>query len=165
MKEKLSEKGRDPYDGLRPYSALTHGIGILFALAALAVLLHMTISMGLGAATITSVSIYAVSMLCLYTASTVYHSLNTNVQGRLFLRKLDHVMIYFLIAGTYTPVCAITLGGMLSGRVMLAVIWAMALLGTGLYAVLDQNAPGPDISDLSGHGLDGDFCHLIRCIR
>lgn len=131
MKEKLSEKGRDPYDGLRPYSALTHGIGILFALAALAVLLHMTISMGLGAATITSVSIYAVSMLCLYTASTVYHSLNTNVQGRLFLRKLDHVMIYFLIAGTYTPICTITLGGMLSGRVMLAVIWAMALLGTG----------------------------------
>ena len=70
-------------------------------------------------------------MLCLYTASTVYHSLNTGVQGRLFLRKLDHVMIYFLIAGTYTPICTISLGGMLSGRVMLAVIWTMALLGTG----------------------------------
>ena len=131
MKEKFSEKGRNPYDGLRPYSALTHAVGILFALAALAILLHMTISMGSGAVTITAVSVYAVSMLCLYTASTVYHSLNTGVQGRLFLRKLDHVMIYFLIAGTYTPICTISLGGMLSGRVMLAVIWIMALLGTG----------------------------------
>ena len=115
MKEKFSEKGRNPYDGLRPYSALTHAVGILFALAALAILLHMTISMGSGAVTITAVSVYAVSMLCLYTASTVYHSLNTGVQGRLFLR----------------PICTISLGGMLSGRVMLAVIWTMALLGTG----------------------------------
>ncbi len=128
MKEKYSEQGRNPYDGLRPYSALTHGAGILLALLALAVLLHLTI--GAGAVTITAVSVYAVSMLCLYTASTVYHSLNTGVQGRLFLRKLDHVMIYFLIAGTYTPVCLISLGGTLSGRVMLIIIWTMALLGS-----------------------------------
>ena len=128
MKEKYSEAGRNPYDGLRPMSALTHGIGIIFALLALGVLLHMTANM--GTVTITAVSVYAVSMLCLYTASTVYHSLNTGVQGRLFLRKLDHVMIYFLIAGTYTPVCLISLEGTLSGRVMLIVIWAMALLGS-----------------------------------
>jgi hemolysin III len=131
MKEKYSEQGRDPYDGLRFYSALTHGIGIVFALLALGILLHMTLTMGAGPKLVTSVSIYAVSMLCLYTASTVYHSLNTSLQGRLFLRKLDHVMIYFLIAGTYTPICTITLGGTVSGKVMLAVIWAMALLGTG----------------------------------
>lgn len=128
MKEKYSEQGRNPYDGLRPYSALTHGVGIVLALLALAVLLHIALSQ--GAVTITAVSIYAVSMLCLYTASTVYHSLNTGVHGRLFLRKLDHVMIYFLIAGTYTPVCLISLEGMLSGRVMLIVIWTMAILGS-----------------------------------
>ena len=101
MKEKYSEAGRNPYDGLRVYSALTHGVGIAFALVALGVLLHLTIRM--SAVTITAVSVYAVSMLLLYTASTVYHSLNVSVQGRLFLRKLDHVMIYVLIAGTYTP--------------------------------------------------------------
>lgn len=129
MKEKLSEQGRNPYDGLRFYSALTHGVGIGFALFALAALLHLTIKMGASSVTVTSVSIYAVSMLCLYTASTVYHSLYTDVQGRLLLRKLDHVMIYFLIAGTYTPICTISLGGMISGRVLLTVIWAMALLG------------------------------------
>lgn len=128
MKEKYSEAGRNPYDGLRVYSALTHGVGIAFALVALGVLLHLTVSM--SAVTVTAVSVYAVSMLCLYTASTVYHSLNVGVQGRLFLRKLDHVMIYVLIAGTYTPVCLISLGGMLSGKIMLIVIWAMAVLGS-----------------------------------
>ena len=128
MKEKYSEQGRNPYDGLRPYSALTHGVGIILALLALVVLVHMTINK--DAVSITSVSIYAVSMLCLYSASTIYHSLNTGVQGRLFLRKLDHVMIYFLIAGTYTPICTLSLGGTISGRVMLIVIWTMALLGS-----------------------------------
>lgn len=128
MKEKYSEQGRNPYDGLRPYSALTHGVGIILALLALVVLVHITINKDI--VSITSVSIYAVSMLCLYTASTIYHSLNTGVQGRLFLRKLDHVMIYFLIAGTYTPICTLSLGGTMSGRVMLIVIWTMALLGS-----------------------------------
>ena len=128
MKEKYSEQGRTPYDGLRPYSALTHGVGIVLALLALVVLVHIT--MHKDAVSVTSVSIYGVSMLCLYTASTIYHSLNTGVQGRLFLRKLDHVMIYFLIAGTYTPICTLSLGGTLSGRVMLIVIWTMAVLGS-----------------------------------
>ena len=128
MKEKYSEPGRNPYDGLRPGSALTHGVGILLALLALGLLLHVTIHR--GAVTVTAVSIYAVSMLCLYTASTVYHSLNTSVRGRMLLRKLDHLMIYFLIAGTYTPVCLISLEGMLSGRIMLIVIWTMAALGS-----------------------------------
>lgn len=128
MKEKYSEAGRNPYDSLRPMSALTHGVGILFALLALDVLLHMTF--GKGAATITAVTVYAISMLCLYTASTVYHSLNTGLKGRLFLRKLDHVMIYFLIAGTYTPVCMISLEGTISGKLMLLIIWSMAILGS-----------------------------------
>jgi len=128
MKEKYSEQGRNPYDGLRPYSALTHGVGIILALLALGLLLNLTIHK--SALEITAVSVYAVSMLLLYTASTVYHSLNTSIRGRLLLRKLDHLMIYYLIAGTYTPICLLPLGGTLSGRVMLIVIWIMALLGS-----------------------------------
>ena len=127
MKEKYSEAGRNPYDSLRPMSALTHGIGILFALLALGVLQQMT----RNTPNITPVTVYALSMLCLYTASTVYHSLNTGIKGRMFLRKLDHVMIYFLIAGTYTPVCMISLDGTISGRIMLLIIWSMAILGSG----------------------------------
>ena len=120
MKEKYSEQGRNPYDGIRFYSALTHGVGIVLALLALTVLLTITVHR--SALTVTAVSVYAVSMLCLYTASTVYHSLNTSIRGRLLLRKLDHLMIYFLIAGTYTPVCLISMSGMLSGRIMLIVV-------------------------------------------
>lgn len=129
MKEKYGETGRNPYDALRPGSALTHGVGILFALFALAVLLHMTANM--GPITITAVSIYAISMLCLYTASTVYHSLNVGIRGRGLLRKLDHVMIYFLIAGTYTPICMIPLRGTVPGVVLMVVIWIIAGLGSG----------------------------------
>lgn len=127
MKDLYSEKGRNPYDSLRVFSALTHAVGILLALLALQVLREVTAGMSWGK--VTAVSVYAFSMLCLYTASTVYHSFRTSIKGRLFLRKLDHVMIYFLIAGTYTPICTISLEGMVSGRVMLAVIWAMALMG------------------------------------
>lgn len=128
MKEKYSETGRNPYDALRPCSALTHGVGILFALFALTVLLQMTADM--GCVTITAVSVYAISMLCLYTASTVYHSLNISIRGRGFLRKLDHVMIYFLIAGTYTPICMIPLRGTVPGTVLMVVIWAIAIVGS-----------------------------------
>lgn len=137
MKEKLSERGRNPYDGLRIFSALTHGIGIVFALLALAVLLHMTISMGASSLTVTSVSIYAVSMLCLYTASTVYHSLYTGIKGRIFLRKLDHVMIYFLIAGTYTPVllCGIRQQAPALSWVLFGLVWGCAALGCTLTAI------------------------------
>ncbi len=130
MKERLSEQGRTPYDGLRFYSALTHGIGAFMALMGMLVLLTAAVQLSLSAGTITSLAIYSVSLLALYTASTVYHSWRTSVRGRGILRKLDHVMIYFLIAGTYTPVCMGPLGGTTAGRVMLAVIWIMAIAGS-----------------------------------
>lgn len=130
MKERLSEQGRTPYDGLRFYSALTHGIGAFMALMGMLVLLTAAVRLSLSAGTITSLAIYSVSLLALYTASTVYHSWRTSVRGRGILRKLDHVMIYFLIAGTYTPVCMGPLGGTTAGRVMLAVIWIMAIAGS-----------------------------------
>lgn len=60
---------------------------------------------------IVSFAIYGLSMTALYTASTLYHCVNTTVKGRVALRKLDHASIYFLIAGSYTPVCLIALRG------------------------------------------------------
>lgn len=130
MKEKLSEQGRTPYDGLRFYSALTHGIGAFMALMGMLVLLTAAVQLSVSTGTIVSLSVYSVSLLALYTASTVYHSARTSVRGRDVLRKLDHVMIYLLIAGTYTPVCTGPLGGTTAGRVMLAVIWVMAIAGS-----------------------------------
>ena len=104
------EKGRDPYDGLRPWSAITHGIGAVLGVAATAVLVTAAAWAG-DVWKIVSFAIYGLSMTALYTASTLYHCVNTTVKGRVALRKLDHASIYFLIAGSYTPVCLTALRG------------------------------------------------------
>ena len=126
-RERPTEKGRNPYDGLRPWSAITHGVG-----AALSVLASAVLLAGAAAAAdiwkLVSFAIYGLSMTALYTASTLYHCINTTVEGRIALRKLDHTSIYFLIAGSYTPVCLIALRGPW-GWSLFGVIWALAIAG------------------------------------
>ncbi len=122
------EKGRDPYDGLRPWSAITHGAGAVLAILATALLLVQTALTGGGVWKLVSFAIYGVSMTGLYTASTLYHCVNTSVAGRIALRKYDHASIYFLIAGTYTPVCLTALRGPW-GWSLFGVIWALAIAG------------------------------------
>lgn len=122
------EKGRDPYDGLRPWSAITHGIGAVLAVLATVLLLVKTVLTGGDVWKIVSFAIYGVSMTGLYTASTLYHCVNTTVAGRIALRKYDHTSIYFLIAGTYTPVCLTALRGPW-GWSLFGVIWALAIAG------------------------------------
>lgn len=121
------EQGRSPYDGLRPWSAITHGIGIVLAVIGSFLLVLRAISMGSlwhGA----TYFVYGATMFALYTASTLYHSVNTSVKGRLLLRKLDHTSIYLLIAGTYTPICLTALWGPW-GWTLAGVIWSLAALG------------------------------------
>lgn len=77
---------------------------------------------------IVSFAIYGLSMTALYTASTLYHCVNTTVKGRVALRKLDHASIYFLIAGSYTPVCLTALRGAW-GWTLFGIIWALAIAG------------------------------------
>ena len=126
-RERPVEKGRDPYDGLRPWSAITHGVGAV--LGALATLVLVTGSAHMGSMwKLVSLAIYGLSMAALYTASTLYHCVNTTVAGRVALRKLDHTSIYFLIAGSYTPVCLIALRGAW-GWSLFGIIWALAAAG------------------------------------
>lgn len=122
------EKERDPYDGLRPWSALTHGLGIVLSVVGAVFLLARAWTAG-PRWHLAAFAVYLVSMLGLYTASTLYHCLNTSVRGRVNLRKYDHISIYYLIAGSYTPICLVALPGTL-GYVLLAAIWALALGGT-----------------------------------
>lgn len=127
------EQGRDPYDGLRPWSAITHGAGAVFAAVGTALLLVRSVLLGLSVWHIVSFAIYGASMICLYTASTLYHCLNIPVVGRLALRKVDHCSISLLIAGSYTPICLTTLrsqGGW--GWAILGVVWAMAAASCAL---------------------------------
>lgn len=118
---------RDPYDGLRPWSALTHGVGAVLALVGTIFLVGHSILRKDWAGGVTFF-VYGLSMIGLYTASTLYHSVNTTVAGRLALRKLDHCTIYLLIAGSYTPVC-MTVLRQDGGTLLCAVIWGLAIGG------------------------------------
>lgn len=122
------EKGRNPYDGLRPWSAITHGIGAVLAFVGTVVLLVRAAWTGADPWKLVSFAVYGVSMMGLYTASTLYHCVNTSVRGRLALRKYDHASIYFLIAGTYTPVCLVALRGAW-GWSLFGIIWVLAVAG------------------------------------
>ena len=127
---RVREKDRDPYDGLRPWSAITHGVGALLALAGTVALLIRCALLGLSVWHVVSFLIYGVSMVGLYTASTLYHCRNVSVKGRIALRKYDHASIYFLIAGTYTPVCLVALREAGAwGWGLFGVIWGLALAG------------------------------------
>ncbi len=118
---------RDPYDGLRPWSAITHGAGAILAVLGTAALLARTAALGKWL-TFGLFLVYGLSMICLYTASTLYHCLNTSLAGRIALRKYDHCSIYLLIAGSYTPICMTALRH--SGGVpLLIAVWSLAVAG------------------------------------
>lgn len=110
-----------------PGSAITHLIGAVCTAIGAYPLLRRACLTG-NTVMILSMSVFLVSMFLLYTASTLYHSC-TGSEAQIFrLKKLDHSMISVMIAGTYTPVCLITLHGK-TGNLLLLVIWSMAFLG------------------------------------
>lgn len=110
-----------------PGSAITHFIAMLLALFSAAPLLVRS-ALRSDATSLVAMSVFICSMILLYGASTLYHSVN--VSGKLLcaFKKLDHMMIFILIAGTYTPVCLITLKGTV-GFLLLAAVWGIALTG------------------------------------
>ena len=116
-----------------PGSALTHFIALLGALAASVPLLAKA-GAETGRTHLVSMSVFIISMILLYAASTVYHTLDISETINQRLRKLDHMMIYTLIAGTYTPVCLIVLGDR-SGYSLLALVWGIAVAGMGINAL------------------------------
>jgi hemolysin III len=129
-KKKSAEKPRDPYDGLRPWSAITHGTGAVLGILGTILLILRAAGLG-GGLRITVFAVYGFSMILLYTASTLYHCLNTSVAARIALRKYDHCSIYLLIAGSYTPICVAVLEGRV-GLPLLTGIWALAAAGITL---------------------------------
>ena len=136
MKKRSSEKSRSPYDGLRPWSAITHGFGAVVALIGLVCLLVHANTLNAGTWHMVSLTIYGLSMVVLYTASTLYHSLNTSVKWRIALRKCDHSCIYFLIAGSYTPICLIALRPHTAwGWILFGIVWGLTVAGLVLSAV------------------------------
>ncbi|HOE05954.1 MAG TPA: hemolysin III family protein [Bacteroidales bacterium] len=107
-------------------NSISHGAGVLVAIACLVLLLVFAGKNG-NVWQIVSFSIFGSSMIMLYLASTLYHGV-LNIRLKLRLNRWDHSMIYILIAGTYTPVCLSILQGTF-GWIIFGLIWAMAVSG------------------------------------
>lgn len=112
------------YHGER-FNAWTHLVGAVLAGIGAIWLLVLAAVDG-GTAKIVSVAIYGVTLVMLYSISTVYHS----VRGRakVIMRKLDHLSIYLLIAGSYTPFCLVTLKGAW-GWTLFGIVWTLGIIG------------------------------------
>jgi hemolysin III len=108
------------------WNTLTHGIGTLLAIAALVLMLVYSTIYG-GTLEIICSLVFGLSLTFQYAASTFYHAA-TNARKKFYLKKVDHLCIYLLIAGTYTPVLLIGLQGAW-GWSMFACIWALVILG------------------------------------
>lgn len=108
------------------FNSISHLVGAVLALVGFGALLTVSIETR-DAAVITSFTVFGVTLVLLYTFSTLYHSFHPPQLKSIF-RKLDHVTIYLLIAGTYTPYMVVSLGDG-AGYRMLAIVWGLALAG------------------------------------
>ena len=115
-------------------NAVTHGVAALLSIAGLCVLVAFAASYSGSALVVTAVAIFGASMVCLYTASTLYHAI-PDIRAKKVLQVLDHAMIYILIAGSYTPFCLVTLKGWV-GITLCCAVWAIAIAGVSLQKIL-----------------------------
>ncbi len=116
-----------------PVSGLTHMGGAIFAIPCTIMLVLLSVK-NASAWHVVSFSIFGAALFLLYTASTIYHLLPISEKASNVLRKIDHMMIFVLIAGTYTPVCLITLRGAW-GFSILSIVWAIAIIGIIIKAI------------------------------
>lgn len=115
-----------------PGSAITHLIGMLMAIFA-SIPLLIKAAHEPNRIYLLSAAIFIVSMILLYAASGTYHSLNISKKANTLLKKIDHMMIFVLIAGTYTPICLLILKGR-TGTILLSLVWGIAIVGILLKA-------------------------------
>ena len=121
-----------------PVNALTHSIGAILSLIGLVVLLSVALA-NQSARQLVAFSIFGGSLVAMYCVSAFYHSFNLTERALAHVRRIDHMMIYVLIAGTYTPVCLLLLPERL-GLVLLTAVWALATIGTA-QKIVWMNAP------------------------
>lgn len=122
-----------------PVSGFSHLAGAILSVAGLVFLIIYATLFGEGAWDIVSFTIFGTGLILLYTFSSLYHLLNLGKTGTRVFRKFDHIMIYVLIASTYTPICLGPLRGGW-GWSIFGVVWGIALLGI-LLTIFWLNAP------------------------
>lgn len=110
-----------------PGSAITHYIAMMLALiGAVPLLIKATLSEDMTC--VIAMLIFVVSMVLLYAASTMYHAVNLTGKALKVFKKIDHMMIFVLIAGSYTPVCMLVLDKEV-GYPLLGLVWGTAVVG------------------------------------
>ena len=110
-----------------PGSAITHFIGMVMAVFA-SIPLLLKAARQQDPLYLSAMTVYALSLILLYAASTTYHTFGRSERINTILKKIDHMMISVLIAGSYTPICLLVLGGK-TGVILLAIVWGIALIG------------------------------------
>lgn len=120
------------------FSAVAHGVGTLLSIAALVLLIVFTAKRGGDALDIVGVCIYGFTLILLYTMSTLYHAISNDTAKKVF-KIFDHSSIYFLIAGTFTPIIFTVLRntGTLTW-IIFGFVWGVALFGTLMYAIFPK---------------------------
>jgi len=108
------------------WHAITHGVGFILSITALTLLVAFASVHG-DALSITAVAIYGAALIIMYGSSTLYHAI-THLEVKRLFQKFDHSAIYILIAGTYTPVMLLSVGGV-EGWVLFGIEWGIALIG------------------------------------
>lgn len=111
------------------FNIITHAAGLILSVAGLVLLVVRGLEFN-SKKIVLSFVIFGISLILLYAASTLYHS-TRDLRKRYFLKIFDHVAIFILIAGTYTPFAMVTLQGT-TGWIILGVVWGIALMGTVL---------------------------------
>ncbi|WP_088040707.1 hemolysin III family protein [Bacillus sp. EAC] len=122
-----------------PINTLTHLVGAVLSLIGLIAMVIKTVYLDSSILDITSVIVFGISMILLYLASTTYHMVLAKDKVISFLRRLDHSMIFVLIAGTYTPFCLISLNGK-TGWIIFSIVTFIALCGI-MFKMIWFNCP------------------------
>lgn len=124
---------------------ISHGIGALLSIVALLIMLSLSQSL----LEIVCSLIFGGTLILLYTVSTLYHVLSPKSRAKLYLRVIDHCMVFMLVVGTYTPIALLAIGGML-GYVVLLFVFLIASIGIVC-----------NIKNLEKYQLLSVLCHLI----
>lgn len=137
MKETVNEPAKQDLTkrytlGEEIFNSVTHGVGSLLSIAGTVVLIVLA-AINSDAWAVVSCAIYGASLIILYTMSTLYHAI-TNKTAKAFFRIMDHNTIFFLIAGTYTPITLVALRGAL-GWVLFGIVWGAAAIGIVLNSI------------------------------
>ncbi len=135
-------------------NTITHGLGILIALAAIPILCVSACDSGVRS--LLTVLTYGITLLAMYLFSTIYHGV-CNQRWKRFFRRLDYCAIYLLIAGTYTPLLLLTVGGKLGWGVLIG-LWSLAAIGIALKCITMKNCGGLSLYLYLTMGWCGIFC-------